>query len=1084
MRKIVLALCVMLGIFMSASAQTKSITGRVTDSTGAPVPFATVKLQKANSGVIADNSGTFSIKAKPGDAIEVSSTGYALQHIIVDEKNVYTVVLKVGDQITLAEIVVTGAYNTRRTARSVSYNAQVVTSEQLNTIRQTNLNNALAGKVAGLQVQSQSVAKLGQAGSIRLRGASGIGTGESVIYVVDGTILPNSNDINTDDIENVTVLQGPAAAAQFGSQGANGAIVITTKRASKNQKGLGVDVNIGTQFDNVYIMPNYQNSYAGGSSADMLKYTWQPGQPEEWKALDGKYYHNYEDDASWGPRMLGQEYIPWYAWYGGTKYSYKTASLNPQPDNAKDFFNTGVLLNNSVAVSKATDATAVRFSYGNIYAKGLLPNSSLKKNTMTFNLTHNITPKLIMGLNLNYISQLVKGEIGNDADDYSNQSSGSFNQWFHRDLDMGIMKELRGLQTPGGIYASWNHQNPGSYKTGDERSFYPANYWYNFYTYFDLQDIESRRDRFYGNVSLAYKLTSDIEVRGTFRKQQANAWGEVKYSSDYLKSGTQTTGNNELLFGYYGTGQSFEDRTNVEFLASYNKKFNDFAVHANVGSDFFSWMYKDNGGNTNQGLIFPNLYTLTNSVNQASSYNNRFKEKYNALYGVADLGYKNFLFVNATLRNDWFSTLKSDDNNVLSKSFGASFVFSDLVKVPAISYGKLRVSWGEVPQALGTSFLPFGAYRYPSPVYGVGQFQWNGNALQSTPDQLVDSNLTGAVKRMIEYGIDMKFLKNRVGFSFTYWNGTEENFPTNVTINGANGFTSYLTNAGKLDKQGIDVQFNAIPFNSPNFRWELNATWAYLLKNTVVSVSNDTTIKKTVTLEAAWGATGPVLIQEAGQEWGQMYGNGMKRINGKPQLTSTGNYINDPNVHFGSVLPKYTGGVQNSFVIFKDFLVNVNIDYQVGGKFFSLSDMWGSYSGLTSRTATVNDLGNPIRDAVANGGGVHVYGVDADGKDVDYFVEAQDYYHNLYNNKIMDPYIYDLTFVKLRELSVGYEIPVQKLGIGNVVQGATFSLVARNPWLIYAQTKDFDPSELPDVGSESGQLPGTRGFGFNLKVRF
>lgn len=1083
MRKMQFMLAMLVLCVGLAFGQSRTITGIVRDEKGNPVPFASVQIKGNSKGVSADADGRFSISAKSGDQLVFSALGMSASEVTVGNQNTIAAVLPVSSK-DLSEVIVTGAYGTKRTSRSTSYNAQVVSSEQLNTIRQTNINNALAGKVAGLQVQSQSVAKLGQAGGIRLRGASGIGTGESVLYVVDGTILTNSSDVNPDDIETVSVLQGPAAAAQFGSQGANGAIVITTKKGSRNQSGVGVDVNLGSQWDKVYVLPNYQNTYAGGSSQDMLKYTWQEGQPEEWKALDGKYYHNYEDDASWGPRMLGQEYIPWYAWYGGTKYSYKTAKLTPQSNNAKDFFNTGLTLNNSVSISKATDNTSLRFSYGNVYMKGLLPNSSLSKNSLLLNLSHNILSNLTLGLNLNYVSTLTQGEVGNDADDYSNQSSGSFSQWFHRDLDMGIMKELRNLQTPGGIYASWNHQNPGAYQSGNERSFYPANYWYNFYTYYDLLDLQSKRDRLYGNVSLNYKITNDLSLKGTFRKSFTTSWYEDKYSSDYLKSGTQTQGNNSNMYGYYGTGETYSDRTNIEFVASYTKKINDFTINASAGSDFFDWKYKENGGNTNQGLVFPNLYTLSNSVNQASVYNNRYHERYNALYGIADVGYKNFLFVNATVRNDWYSTLNEDNNNVLSKSFGGSFVFSDLIKVPAISYAKARISWGEIPMALGTSFLPFGAYRYPSPVYGVNQFQWNGNALQSTPDVLVDSSLTGAVKRQIEYGIDMKFLKNRVGFSFTYWNGSEENFPTEVTINGANGYTRYLTNAGKLDKKGIDVQFNAVPFNTKNFRWDLNATWAYLLKNTVVSVSNDTSIKRTATLEAAWGSTGPVLIQEAGKEWGQMFGNGMKRINGKPVLTSSGNYVNDNSVYFGSVLPKYTGGVQNTFTVFNDFLINVNIDYQVGGKFFSLSDMWGSYSGLTARTATTNDKGNPIRDAVANGGGVHVAGVDENGKDVDYYVEAQDYFHNLYNNKIMDPFVYDLSFVKLRELSLGYQIPVKKIGLGKVVQGAVFSLVARNPWLIYAETKDFDPSELPDVGSETGQLPGTRGFGFNLKVRF
>jgi hypothetical protein len=210
----------------------------------------------------------------------------------------------------------------------------------------------------------------------------------------------------------------------------------------------------------------------------------------------------------------------------------------------------------------------------------------------------------------------------------------------------------------------------------------------------------------------------------------------------------------------------------------------------------------------------------------------------------------------------------------------------------------------------------------------------------------------------------------------------------------------------------------------------------------------------------------------------------MKRINGQPVIDDDGFYINDPNVYFGSVLPKYTGGVQNTFEIYNNFVVNVNIDYQVGGKFFSLSDVFGSYSGLTARTAAVNDKGNPIRDPVAQGGGVHVFGVDEEGKPKDVYVEANNYYHNLHENKTYDPFIYNLTFVKLREVSVGYKIPVEKLGIQKVVQSATFSVVGRNLALLYAQTKDFDPAEISYLSGEAGQFPGTRGIGFNLKVSF
>ncbi|WP_153796647.1 SusC/RagA family TonB-linked outer membrane protein [Foetidibacter luteolus] len=1083
MRKIVSVLMMLMLFSLSSLAQSRDIPGKIVSSKGDPVPFASVKISGTSSGVVTDATGSFLIKAKAGDVLEISSVGYLPKKVTVGTEVNLAITLEVSND--LAEVVVTGAYNTKATGRSVSYNAQVVTGEKLNTIRQTNLNNALAGKVSGLQVRSQSAAALGRQGSVRLRGAGGFGGSEDIIYVVDGTILPNIDGVNMDDVEDVTVLQGPAASAQFGSQGANGAIVITLKRGKKNFSGIGVDVNTGAQWDNVYILPNYQNSYAGGNVSDMYKYTWQAGHPEEWKALDGKYYHDYSDDASWGPRMVGQEYIPWYSWYPGSRHSYTTARLVPQPDNARDFYNTALTLNNTVSFSKATDMMNLRVSYGNISVNGLIPTSSLRKSTFNLNSTIDLNQHFTVGANVNYISSKINGQVEDDG--YSNQSTGSFNQWFHRNLDMNIMKELRGLRTAdyGGIYASWNHANPTSYDPNNPRGFYAGNYWYNFYTWFDLVKQTTAYERLYGDVSLTYKLNNDLRIRGTYRKQQNTAWTEQMYSSDLNNSGLQTTGNTPEARGYYSTGQSYSNRENIEFLVSYSKRIKDFQVNANAGSDFFRWTSKSNGGNTNNGLNVPNLFTLANSKDPASIANYRQVEKYNALYFLSNVGYKNLIFADITLRNDWYSTLPSNNNDVFSKSFGVSFIFSDLTKnaIPWLSYGKVRAAWGEIPRALGTTSTTFGAYRYPSPVYGLGQFQWNGNFLMNTPDQLVDSALTGAVKTQKEIGLELRFLKNRFGFSVTYWDGTEKNLPYSVTTNGATGFTSKLLNTGQINKKGIDVQFNAKPLQLKNFAWEINATWGYLLDNKVVSIAPGLT-DRTTSIDAVWGTTMPYLVHQAGMQWGQIFGNGIKRINGQPQITDAGAYVNDPSVYFGSVLPQYTGGVQNSFYILKNFIVNVNLDYQVGGKFVSLSDMWGSYSGLTKRTATINDKGNPIRDAVADGGGVHVFGVDADGKPKDVYVEAQDYFHGLYNNKTFDPYIYDLTFLKLREVSFGYDIPVKKIGFDKVVNKAVFSLVARNPWLIYAKTKDFDPAEISAETGESGQFPGTRGWGFNLRVSF
>ncbi|MBI5373097.1 MAG: SusC/RagA family TonB-linked outer membrane protein [Sphingobacteriales bacterium] len=1070
MRKIASLFTMLMLFSVLAFGQNRTIAGTVTDEKGDAVPGASVRIKGTKTGVAADNTGKFSILANTGDVLIVSGASIETIEVTVGAGNSLSITAKTK-ATTQTEVVVTSAYGMKRTLRNSTVNAQVVTNEQLNTIRQTNLNNALAGKVSGLQVRSQSAAKLGTdgTGSIRLRGETGFGTGEDPIYVVDGTILPNINDVNMDDIEDVTVLQGPAASAVFGPQGQRGAIVITLKKAKKNAKGFGVEVNLGAQIEKVYILPNYQNSYAGGNTADMMKYTWKASDPELWKRLDGKYYPDYSDDASWGPRMVGQEYIPWYSWYDGHRYSGTTASLVPQPDNARDYYNTGVVLNNSISFSKATDNTSLRFSFNNVDVKGLIPTSRLKKNVFNVAGAIELTKKLTASINFNYATQILNGEFN---DDYSNQTTGSFNQWFHRDLDMKLLKELKDVRTPSGIWASWNHNNPTVYDPNNEKAFYAGNYWYNFYKWFDLVKPVTNTDRFFGDISLNYQISKSLKVRGTYRKQQNLLWAEQKFSSDLTASGTQTTGNCAECKGYYSTRNSNSNRTNMELQVTYTRTFKKFGVNASVGTDISRALLKQNRANTVDGLSVPNLFAINNSVTQPNVVNDRTDSKYSAIFATGTFSYSNYLNLELTFRQDWMSVLPPATPYIVSKAAGVSFVFSQLLpNFKALSFGKLRASIGEIPAGIGWA-------EYPGFAYNVNQYQWSGNILMPTPDRLVDPTIHGSVSRQMEAGIDLEFLKRRVGVSFTYWNGDDKDFPYTVPINGASGYTSLLTNVGLIKKRGMNFKLMGKPVWNSAVKWDINANWGILTSNKVVDITEGVT--RTPGLDFSWGTVGPYMIHEKDKEWGQLFGNGIKRINGQPVLDASGFYKNDPAVNHGSVLPKHTFGAQTT-VEYKGFVLSANADGQIGGKFFSLSDMWGTYSGLTARTATTNDKGNPIRDPVADGGGVHVFGVDDNGRPVDYYVDAQEYFHNLYNNRSMDFFVYDLTFIKLREVSIGYNLPINKWSFLKWANKATVSLTARNPVLIYAKTNDFDPSEISDVSGERGNMPGTRGWGINLK---
>ncbi len=1058
-----------------AFAQSRVVTGKVTDIDGNPVSFASVKVKGTNTGVSADANGAYSLKVNPGAILVISGASFKETEVPVGTQNVLNTVMEKGGG-EMKEVVVTSAFGIKRTARSTSSNVQNLTGDQVNTIRQTNVNNALAGKVAGAQVRSQSVAKLGAETTVRLRGENGFGVGAGALYVVDGTIMPSGADINPDDVEDYSVLQGPAAAALFGPDGANGAVVITLKRAKKNARGIGLELNMGVQFDNVYIVPDYQNSYAGGANGDLTLYTYKPGQPIGWKALDGKYYHDYSDDASWGPRIAGQEYIPWYAWYPGSEYAFKTAKLTPQPTNVRDYWNTGVTRTTNVAFSKATDALNMRVSYTNLDIKGITPTEYLRRHTLNANMTAELSTRFTLGVNLNYIAENRNTE---SDDGYSNQTTGTFGSWWHRDLDISKLRELKGLMSPEGVLASWNKNNPDAYTASNPQKSWAGNYWYNPYQYFDYVDNSIRRDRLYGDVSLTYKINNDLKVKATYRKNQLTTNQEITYKSELEFGANQMSfnpfqGNAKAAYGVVNT---FSDRQNYEGLISYSKKYKSLQVNANAGFDILRTKIRNINANTMDGLSAPGLYALTNSKSAINYGNRREAFTRRGLFIRADFGFRNFLFVEGTYRRDYTSS-EPVGNFIESKSGGMSFVFSDLIKkaVPFISFGKIR---GSIGQSLNTL-----NYNQLNALYGIGVQQYNGNITTTVPNNLVDPQLQGATNVEKEIGIEMRFFKNRFGFNVTYWDRTNKDFPVDLGVPAQTGFTLISKNVGELAKKGWDVNAFVKPIQSKNFNWDISATWGYLAKNQIISIFpglNRINLDRT---GAFAGSSSAYAVNEVGQQWGQMFGGGIKRVNGLPELTAGGLFVRQADTKFGSVLPQYTGGVQNTFNLFKHFTINVNIDYSYGGKFFSLSDFWGTFSGLTARTAELNDRGIPLRDPVADGGGVHVFGVDATGKAVDYYVDGQTYFHQFRTNNISENSIYDLTFVKLRELSLGYKIPVDKLGIGKYVTTAIFSVVSRNPWLIYTKNKGFDPSEISNVYGEDGQLPGTRSVGVNLKLGF
>ncbi|MGI8600480.1 MAG: SusC/RagA family TonB-linked outer membrane protein [Chitinophagaceae bacterium] len=1064
MRKFVLMLSGLLLFCAMAFAQNRTVTGTVTDDRGVPLPFASILEAGTQNGITSDENGRFSITVRPNARLVISATGYEGRTVELDNATAISLVRK-NEQ--LSEVVVTTAFGIRREQRITPYSAQTVDREQLSIVPQTNVNTALAGKIAGAQFRGQSAINLNNPGYLRLRGGLALGGDRGALYVVDGTPV-NSFDINPDDIESVTVLKGANATALLGERAAGGAIMITTRKGG--QRGtVGIEVNQGLTFDRVYILPKYQNLYAGGSTPDLIRFNWRQGMPEEWQQLDGKFYHDYTDDMSWGPRMAGQQYVPWYAWVPGSPEFGTTTALNPQPNNARDFWNTGITNVTNVSLSKGGEGFNFRISYTNNSIKGMLPNTESLRNTLFTTASFDLNRHFTVSTNISFVNNRINGVFD---DGYSNQSSGAFNQWFHRNLDMDKMKQYKDLRTPLGTIASWNlGANPNS---GSENTF-RGNYWYNTYTWFEQLDNQNTRDRLFGDASLTYKLNDNFKIRGTVRRNQLTSYFENITPSILEESATQTG-----TLASYSTGNTASKEMNYELLASYNKRFisDKLNVSLNAGANDFHTRYRTNLANTVQGLNVPGLYAITNSSANANIVNTREETEVRSVFGFGDLEWNRIFAVNFALRNDWYSTLPAGDNSLLSPSAGASIFFSDFTRdaLPWLSFGKVFGSWGKKPLSLDVYQNNF--------LYTINQNQWNGNYLTTTPNAFVSPGVKGALITTYEAGLDLRFVRNRYGLNFIYYNETSENPPLSVPVGAASGFTTSLLNATKVERQGIELVLDGRPIAGKNFVWEINKTFGYLLNNKVVELLPGQ--DRLLLAGGSFGTRYARAFQVLGEDWGQLIGGGIARNDeGQPLINTSGMFVRDADKRWGSIVPKVTGGLVNTFA-YKNLSFNFNIGYQFGGKFFSLSDSWGHYSGLFEATAATNDRGFNVRDAVEDGGGVKVVGVDAtDGKTpVSTYVDAVTYFQQFYAAQIAEPFIHSLSFIKLREISIGYAIPTGKIGIGSWMKGATFSLISRNPLLLYRETESFDPSEISGLQGEDGQYPGTRSLGFNIKFNF
>ncbi|WP_160716503.1 SusC/RagA family TonB-linked outer membrane protein [Chitinophaga solisilvae] len=1061
MKRFLTVLMMVCCIHFQLSAQSRTITGKVTGQNGEVLPGVSIQIKNTNKGGSTDASGNYRIEVSTADAVLVFRfVGYLTQETGTGGKNSVDVVLA-PDTRNLDQVVVT-ALGISRKERAVGYAIQEVKGENLTVAKDQNVLGSLSGKIAGVQVVGSSGASMGGTQKIKLRGINSLNGQDQPLIVVDGTPISNMNfadrngpdlgnlaqDVNAEDIASVNVLKGPAASALYGLRGQYGVILITTKSGRKSNKKVHVDVSSAYSMEKAGNFMPLQNIYGGGSSQQFSKITWNG---VEQLVASGT-------DESWGPKMDGTPVRQMYSFYPADPDYGKLTPFEAHPDNVKDYFVTGHTFNNNISMSGGGENTSFRLSFNHTDIRGIEPNTWLKRNNVGFTGSLNLTSRLTVSTNFNYANN--KGQ--RPAQGYY-QGSRNFYQWFQRSLDM---KRLRQYKYPDGSFYHWNHEDI------DDPQFLkkPGSDWNN--PYFEVYENPSHdaRDRFFGNVGLAYDVLPGLKISGAVR------------ADIFTQSIDQRKGYGGRDINEYYEGKFENKEMNYELLAQYNKTFGKFNLNATAGGNLLTQRYSYITGRTQGGLSVVNFFNLSATVDRPLLSNYLRRKEVRSAFSAVSLGYDNIYYLDATIRNDISSSLPSQNNSYWYPSVSLSMVFSELLKWDFLNYGKVRIGLAKA----GSDLAPYQTGDYFS--LGV-PYQGRDAATYlpiSLPSTLNNPDIRPSLGTSFEAGLDVKMLNSRLGFGVTYYNQQNKDQVLTVNTSGAIGYTNTVINAGNIQNKGVEVTLNGVPLQTKRFEW--NSTFN-ISRNTSLIKSLYPGINTLVLDQNTYSRVSVFLNADVNAAFGTLVGNAYQRdaATGKILLDDANLPLFEQNHNFGSVLPKFTGGWQNSFR-WKNFDLSAMIDFQSGGQFFSWTRMLSVKSGQAVETAALNDKGKNVRDPLSEGGGVKVNGINAKtGQEVTAYVDAKSYFRTVLGNSVYEEWLYDASYVKMREIRLGYTFSKQQLG-RLPFNSINVAFITRNPFMIYQKApKGLDPSEL-STGSasiswlETGQLASTRSFGFNLNI--
>ncbi len=1062
-----LLLCLCLGI-CTAFAQNITVKGTVTSAEdGLPVAGASVFVQGTTNGTVTDISGQYFLKNVPaGSTLIFSCIG--MQDVKKTADRVVDATLSTDNEL-LDEVVVTAQGLTRK-QKAIGYSAQTVSAKELTITHSADLGNSLAGKVAGAQFWGAGGSTFNE-GKIILRGATSYSNaqGSEPIYVVDGAIVSRAS-VNMEDVESLNVLKGPSATALYGSRGANGAIVITTKKAADGRSTL--EFSTTTSVETYYNHLDINKLYGGGSSAaNISNAAAKSSDPEsiDWtsptnlftKLDDGSYLMDNDSDENWGPRYDGKTLVRSGLSWDPTSDKYGKADTWEARLNLRDLTRAAWTNNTNVAFSKSGNGFRTRVAFNNVERQGIMYNSKATRRSLSVTTSFKPTNWLNADVSYRYRYRKTKNAATEGYSEAGNVIC-DFTQWGQTNVDLA---ELKDYQRPDGSWRTWNIVSPDNLAANFHDNPYGTLYNFNIFSYNNYHLV---------TADVYSLLPNDVRVGVRVNNNISTSRYDAKY------------GNGSTAFDpYFRTYHTQDNDFTAQAYATWNDHFvdNRLSVETALFAETRKYDYYYLNSYTNGGLSVPGFFNLAASASTYSTNNSETHFKTRSFFGTATIGWDDLVYLDGSLRYDIDSRLANDNNSFLYGGGSVSFMASKLINASWLNFWKIRGSVAQV----GSTLSAYNIY----PTYTVGT-KAHGFTTMYEPNTQVNSSIRPTISTSYEVGTEFKLFGNRLFGDINVYRKDTRNDIISANVLPQSGYAFRKLNAGMVRNQGIEVVLGGTPVRTRDIEWTLSGN---ITKNNnkLIRLAPDqseytiywTKFYDAWYLKAIEGK--PIGVITSGSRW-------VTNDEGKPVLQKGNAAWGDVRPTWergveeevGNVQPDFTGGLSTSFR-YKNVTLAASLDFSVGGQLVSWTNMWGTGSGVLGSTAKVNNRGVNEREPVATGGGVYMEGVDADGNPLSGYVDAYRYYHYLayYNG---DNWVYDKTYVKLRELSLRYDIPgkiLKKAGIG--LTNASVAFVATNPWLIYSACPNIDPSEIAGVSYnylEGGQALSTRSFGFSINLTF